>query len=80
MGVRIFEFFTIYQYERDKWRECLINSFKTCTDMKNSITKTPRNIFRLLNVFENEGIGSLKILVEEEIQEVLRKTQMYFEK
>lgn len=78
MGVRIYEFFTIYQYERDKWRECLTNSLKTCTDMKNSITKTPRNICKLLNVYENEGIGSVKILVEEEIQEILRKTLMYF--
>jgi len=77
MGVRIYEFFTLYQYERDKWRECLTNSLKTCLDMKNSITKTPRNIFKLLNVFENEGIGSVKILIEEEIQDIIKKNLMY---
>lgn len=72
MGSRIYDFYTIYQYERDMWRECLTNSFKTCKDMKNSITNQPRNICKLLNVFENEGLGSLKSLIEEEINEILK--------
>lgn len=76
MGSRIYEFFTLYQYERDKWKECLTNSLKTCNDMKNSITKNPRNIFKLYNIFENEGVGSLKILIEEEIQDIIKRNIM----
>jgi len=76
MGIRIFEFHTIYQYERDKWKECLTYSLKTCKDIKNSITKLPRNISKLINIHENEGIGSIKSIIEEEIEQILNKNMM----
>ena len=76
MGSRIYEFFTVYQYERDQWRECLTNSLRTCKDMKNSITNKPRNICKLINVLDNEGVGSLKIICEEEIDEIIKNNLM----
>lgn len=76
MGARIFEFYTQYQYLKDKWSEALLNSFKTCKDIKNSITNKPRNIHKLINILENEGIGSLKLKCEEEIQEISKNVEV----
>ncbi len=76
MGTRIFEFYTSHEYEREKWKESLNNTFKTCKDMKNSITFQPRNICKLVNIIENEGLGSLKSFIEEEINQILQKNLM----
>ncbi len=77
MGSRIYEFFTVYQYESDKWRECLTNSLKLCKDIKNSITGKPKNVNRILNIYENEGIGSLKLKIEEDLEEIIKLDEKY---
>lgn len=70
MGTRIFQFYTKNEYEKNKWRESLTNSLHYCRDIKNSITKNPRNINKIMYIFTMEGIGSLKIKIEEEIESI----------
>jgi hypothetical protein len=76
MDKRIFEFFTNNEYEKSKWSECLTNSIFYCRDIKNSITKNPRIINKLLNIYQMEGIGSLKIKIEEEINIIINRNKM----
>jgi len=76
MDTRIFEFFTNNEYEKSKWSECLTNSLHYCRDIKNSITKNPRIINMLLNIYNVEGIGSLKIKIEEEIIIIIKHNKV----
>lgn len=71
MGDRFYEFQTEFKAIRDKWFEVLKNSRKTAKDIKSSITKKPRNLNRLLNVFEKDGPGKLKTIAETEKDNLL---------
>jgi len=48
------------------WYEILKNSRKTAKDIKNSITKKPRNLSKILTMLEKEGIGNLRDSCEKE--------------
>ena len=76
MDTRIFQFYTIHEYEKSKWRECLSNSLHYCRDIKNSITKNPRLINKLVNILNSEGVGSLKLKIEEELDTIIKANEM----
>lgn len=71
MGDRKYEFQSVYLGERDKWYEVLKNSRKTAKDVKNSFTKRPRNLERLSNVTETEGVSKLKEICEAEKDKII---------
>ena len=48
-------FYNKFQEERDLWFEVLKNSRRTAKEIANSITKKPRNMARLMNIFEKKG-------------------------
>ena len=52
--------------ERDKWFEAIRCARKTAKDFKLSITKKPRNLNKLCNIIEKEGISSLRERCENE--------------
>ena len=55
VGDNNYLFYTKIQEDRDVTFEVFKNSRKTAKDIANSITKRPRNMTRLLNIFENKG-------------------------
>ncbi len=58
--------------ERDLWFEYIKNSRKTAKDVKNSVTKKPRNINKLCNVLESHsGEEKLKKICEEEMEKIV---------
>ena len=52
------------------WYEILKNSRKTAKDIKNSITKKPRNLSKILAVLEKEGIANLRDFCEKEKEKI----------
>lgn len=66
MGDRIYEFQSDIRGERDKWYEVLKNSRRTAKDIKNSITGKPRNLNKMLNIYEREGISKIREVCETE--------------
>lgn len=60
MGERKFIFTSEFKYELEKWCEALNISRKTTKEMKASISKKPKNIAKLLSIFEKEGEEKLK--------------------
>jgi len=73
---RIFELSTPLEYEKYKWEECLSNSLHYCKDIKNSVTKNPRNVNRFINILNGEGVCSLKISIEEEFHLIIKNNPM----
>ena len=51
---RLYEFYCDTKFERDEWFEALINSRKTSKTYKYSISKHPKNIEELYNVFTKD--------------------------
>jgi len=47
------------------------NSRKTAKDVKTSITKHPRNVNRLLNIFDSLGEDKVKKICEEEKDKIV---------
>jgi hypothetical protein len=70
VGEKKYEFISDFKGERDMWYEVLRNSRKTAKDIKNSITKKPRNLNKLLAIIEKEGIGKLREFVEKEKEKI----------
>ncbi len=66
MGDRKYEFNTESKAERDKWYVSLRNSRKTAKEIKKSFTKKPRNITKILKIYESEGITKLRDQCEKE--------------
>ena len=66
MGDRKYEFQSEFKAERDKWYNCLKNSRRTAKEIKRSFTKKPRNISKLLKIFDTEGLNKLKEVAEKE--------------
>lgn len=60
MGDRIYTFTTEYRYEREKWYEAIRNSRRTVKEINNSISKKPRNVAYLVNIFEKQGQEKIK--------------------
>ena len=48
-------FYNKFEEERDLWFEVLKNSRRTAKEIANSITKKPRNMARLMNIFDKKG-------------------------
>ena len=71
MGDRKFELQSGLKGERDFWFEYIKNSRKTAKDVKNSITKRPRNINKLCNILESFGEDKLKKLCEDEKDKIV---------
>ena len=55
IGDENFFFYNKFQSERDLWFEVLKNSRQTAKDIANSITKNPRNMTRLMNIYNKKG-------------------------
>jgi hypothetical protein len=66
VGEKKYEFISDFKGERDMWYEVLKNSRKTAKDIKNSITKKPRNLSKILSLVDKEGIGKLRDFCEKE--------------
>lgn len=72
MGDRIFTFSSEFKYEREKWYEALKNSRRTTKEIKHSISKKPKNVAKLVNVFEKEGESKIKEIVNYKKEECLK--------
>lgn len=70
VGDKKYRFISDFKGERDMWYEVLRNSRKTAKDIKNSLTKKPRSLSKLLAVIDREGIGKLRELAEKEKEKV----------
>jgi len=71
MGDRKYEVQSEIKGERDLWFEYIKNSRKTAKDVKNSITKRPRNINKLCNILEANGEEKLRKLCEDERDKII---------
>jgi hypothetical protein len=71
MGDRKYEFLSDFKGERDMWYEVLRNSRKTSKDIKNSITKKPRNLNKLSNILDRDGGSKLKEICEKEKEKII---------
>lgn len=71
MGDRIFEFQSEIRGERDTWYEVMKNSRRTSRDIKHSITGKPRNICRLNNFIEKDGMNKLKDICDSEKDKII---------
>lgn len=79
MGDRKFELCTEIKGERDKWFEAIKNSRKTGKDYKNSISHKPRNLNKILNFFEKEGMSKIFTICENEKNKLCQNfTDMYY--
>ena len=76
MGDVKFELYTEIMGERDIWFEAIKNSRRTAKDFKNSLSRLPRNLNKLVKMFEREGLSSISIESE---QEKNRISQVYLE-
>jgi hypothetical protein len=70
VGEKKYEFFSDFKGERDMWYEVLKNSRKTAKDIKNSITKKPRSLSKIIKIVEKEGVGKLREFAENEKQKI----------
>lgn len=70
MNDRIFEFSTEIGWERDSWFEALKNSKKTGKDIELSKTKRPRNMARLLGIYNDGNKSSIEKQAEIEINQL----------
>ncbi len=66
LGVEKYEFMSELKGERDMWYESLKNSRKTAKEIKNSITKKPRNIAKISKIIEKEGVDKLREFCDKE--------------
>ena len=55
IGDENYFYYNKFQEERDLWFEVLKNSRHTAKDIANSITKRPRNMVRLINIYSKKG-------------------------
>ena len=55
VGDENFFYYIKFQEERDLWFEVMKNSRRTAKEIANSITKKPRNMTRLINIFNKKG-------------------------
>lgn len=60
MGEKILEFQSDFRFEREKWYEALRNSRRTVREIKNSISKRPKNVSLYMNIFEKDGYEKMK--------------------
>ena len=67
------EVMTTVRGERDIWFDALKNSRKTGKEIKNSITKKPRNLSKFVNIVEKEGIDKIKDICKNERDKLLDK-------
>jgi hypothetical protein len=72
MGERKFIFTSEFKYEIEKWCEALNISRKTTKEMKASISKKPKNISKLITIFENKGEEELKELANKRKEECVK--------
>jgi len=72
MGERKFIFTSEFKYEIEKWCEALNISRKTTKEIKASISKKPRNISKLLGIFETEGEDEIKELANKRREECIK--------
>jgi hypothetical protein len=55
IGDQNYFFYNKFQEERDLWFEVMKNSRRTAKEIANSVTKKPRNMVRLINIFNKKG-------------------------
>jgi hypothetical protein len=55
IGDQNYFFYNKFQEERDLWFEVMKNSRRTAKEIASSITKKPRNMVRLINIFNKKG-------------------------
>ena len=55
IGDQNYFFYNKFQEERDLWFEVMKNSRRTAKEIANSVTKKPRNMVRLINIFDKKG-------------------------
>ncbi len=72
MGERKFIFTSEFKYELEKWCEALNISRKTTKEIKASISKKPKNIAKLLGIFEKEGEEKLKEVANKRKEECVK--------
>jgi hypothetical protein len=78
MGERKFILTSEFKYELEKWCEALNISRKTTKEIKASISKKPKNISKLLSIFEKEGEEKIKELANKRKEECVKYfTEMY---
>lgn len=78
MGEKKVTVMTSVRGERDIWFDAMKNSRRTAKDIKNSITKKPRNLCKFLNIIEKEGINRIKDICEDERDKITDKIkEMY---
>jgi len=71
MGERKYLFNTQYKFEREKWYEALKNCRRTIKEIKNSISKNPKNVSYLVNLFEKEGEKAIKEIAEKQKEDIV---------
>jgi len=76
LGDRKFVMQSDLKGERDTWFEVLVNSRKTVKDIKLSITKKPRNLNKLQNIINTEGLGKLRDICETEKEKCIYNKEM----
>ena len=67
IGDKVYDFYCDTKAERDEWFEVLKNSRKTAKEYQLSITKHPRNVEYLINLFEKDEQEFLKKIEEEKV-------------
>jgi hypothetical protein len=70
MGERKFFFNTQYKFEKEKWYEALKNCRRTVKEIKNSISKKPKNVSYLVNLYEKEGEKAIIEIAEKKKDEI----------
>ena len=63
---RKYELVTENSVERKKWFDALKCSSNTAKDYKNSISKRPRNMYKLAKLAEKAGIEKIKEICQQE--------------
>ena len=66
---------TQYKFEREKWYEAIKNCRRSIKEIKNSISKKPKNVSYLVNIYESEGESGgekgIKEIAEAKNKEIL---------
>ena len=79
MGEKKIEVMSNVRGERDIWFDAMKNARRTGKDIKNSITKKPRNLCKFLNIIEKDGIQRVKEICITEKDKITEKFKdMYF--
>ncbi len=63
---------TSFKFEQEKWYEAIRNSRRTIKEIKNSISKKPKNVANLLYLLEKEGEDKISELANKRKEQCIK--------